>query len=228
MFDLPSGDELQGPVREVVELGERVPDSVIAIAVSFAAYLIGSLSEDLFTRLLGTLPAARQLSVEPVSRRQDLSGPAAATPSGEATSRQPPITTDTTSAQNPEGQLRIEESSGMSGSQIEPSPQEAAQQAIEQGAVQQEIARLGNSVERLESENTLRLALVPPLAVLAVYLMIAQNLLWGLTLALVPAFLAQIKSRRSASRKRRQRARNSFKQPSSPPYAHSHSGDPSR
>ena len=76
VLDLPSGDELDAPVREVVDLAQRVPDSVVAIAVSFAAYLIGSLSEDLFTRLSRRLPAARQLSVEPLSRREDLPGPA--------------------------------------------------------------------------------------------------------------------------------------------------------
>ena len=195
IFDLPSGNELDGPVREVVELAQRVPDSAVAIALSFAAYLIGSLSEDLFTRLLRTLPAARQLSVEPVSRRQDLSGPAAATPSGEAAS---PIATNITSAQNPEGELRESTSLPPTRAHLQDqlgSPPVPAQQAIEQGAVQQEIARLGNSIERLESEDTLRLALLPPLAVLATYLMIAQNLLWGLTLVCVPAFLAQIKSR---------------------------------
>jgi hypothetical protein len=118
------------------------------------------------------------LSVEPVSRRQDLAGPAAV-PRGaapEATNAEP----------------HAAESDTAPTGQPQPPPPQEAQQQVEQGVVQQEIARLSNSIDRLQSENALRQALLPPLATLAVYLSFAQKWVWGLALALVPAFLAQI------------------------------------
>jgi hypothetical protein len=197
IFDLPSEDALQGPAREVVDLAEPVPDSAIAIAVSFAAYLIGSISEDLFTRLLSSIPGARQVAVLPISLRRDLSGPAATSSGGESPShRAAPMTYSGVAETTASGDAELTSSPRTSAPQPEPHPlQEPAQQQLEQGAVQQEIARLGNSIERLESENALRLALVPPLATLACYLAIAQDWLWALSLTFVPAFLAQIRDR---------------------------------
>jgi hypothetical protein len=59
--------EAGGPVGELVELGGEVSDATLAVAASFAAYLVGSLSEDGFRRLLTSVAVAnvsREITVE--------------------------------------------------------------------------------------------------------------------------------------------------------------------
>ncbi len=65
-----------GKVKEIVELGEHLSPAALAVAASFVAYLLGSLSEDLFRRALAarfdreiTYPEAHpEADVDPFSQ----------------------------------------------------------------------------------------------------------------------------------------------------------------
>jgi hypothetical protein len=48
VVDVPERAELSGPLAQVAELGDLLTPVGVGVAASFAAYLIGSLSEDLF------------------------------------------------------------------------------------------------------------------------------------------------------------------------------------
>jgi len=123
-----------GRIHEVVELGEKLSPAGLGVAASFVAYLIGSLSEDVFGRrfIRGFLPPSMRAKVSYEVKR------------------------------NQADFIRL------SGSFKE-----------------SQLARIENDADRFKAERELRVAILPPLLALIVFLTIVEGPLWlvGLLLA---------------------------------------------
>ena len=139
----------EGVVGRVVELGGVVTDAALAVAASFAAYLIGSLSEDFFRawliRLVHTFVWLPDIEAE--------------------------------------ARLEVEN--------IDTSTLDAA-------TIDAEIAKLENTASRLDAESSLRIAIVPPLVAIYVYLVV-DSWWWLLAGIFLPLLLVQALLRSSDS-----------------------------
>jgi hypothetical protein len=140
-----------GAIGELVDLGGVVSDVALAGAASFIAYLIGSLSEDAFGRVLNN--AVRSLTEDPSRPRH--------------------LATETPSEFR-EWRYQMQSWEEMS-----------------ERFRESEIARLGNQSDRMGAERDLRIAILPPLTVIIVYLSVTDSWWWALGLLLVPALAVQ-------------------------------------
>jgi len=134
---------IAGPIGELHQLGANLPTAAVGAAASFVAYLVGSLSEDLFGRGLNVLVGslADERSFFRVGRRY----------------------------------FREDRYS----------------EELTDSFLEAQIRRLENSADRLRSESDLRIALLPPMIALIVYMGVVDRAWWFLALVLAPVFFAQ-------------------------------------
>jgi len=132
-----------GKVRDVVELGRKLNPAALAVAASFVAYLLGSLSEDLFRRTL----------ISRVRRR---------------------VSFNIDSARAPEARE----------SQVFADTSESFRET--------QVVRLENEADKLSAESDLRLAILPPLVALILFLTINERALWLLGLVFAAGLGAQV------------------------------------
>lgn len=114
-----------GPISDLVDLGEAATDVGLGIAASFVAYLVGSLSEDLFLRWF----------------------------------------------------IRWMDKMGLK--QRYAGDSEDVERIADAELMREELSRLENSADRAQAEARLRVALVPPLLAIVIYLMASDSLLWA-------------------------------------------------
>jgi len=127
-----------GKVKEIEELGRKLNPATLAAVASFVAYLLGSLSEDLFKRGLTSLA---RTSSEP---------------------------------------RRIPRIDGHQSDDMTESFRET------------QIVRLENAADRSNAEGDLRVAILPPLVALILYLAINERPVWLLGLVFAAGLAVQV------------------------------------
>jgi hypothetical protein len=143
----------QGEVKGLVELGEKLNPAAVAAVASFVAYLVGSLSEDVFGRLLRLAIPPQQFKRTPGIPPDSLIGIHGL------------IQDPTTAILDRATKSTREEFEELTG---------AVRTA--------EMGRLENTADRLRAESDLRVAILPPLVVLLAYLSINEHAWWLLGL----------------------------------------------
>jgi hypothetical protein len=133
-----------GKVKEIEELGQKLNPAALATVAAFVAYLIGSLSEDLFKRALKRMAQA------------------AAT-------------------QGPERRPLLDEN--FSAEAIDD---------MSESFREAQVTRLENESDRHNAEGDLRVAILPPLVALIVYLAVDERSLWLVGLIFTAGLALQV------------------------------------
>ena len=173
-------NDAPGPFQELLEVLPALGTTATAIAISFIAYLIGSVSQDLFGQLLPhglgplstlvpTRPSVAELQlVRNMNMLRDLAGPASQ-----------------------------EEQSWKAVVECLQGGLQALRDIRSEGASESEKPEALRPM--VEAEAALRVAIIPPFTALFVVLTVQESLVWASGLVLAAAFLIQAVARAAES-----------------------------
>ena len=188
----PTRGDAPGPINDLLELSDSFGDVLTGVALSFIAYLIGSLSQDLFGQALprGAARLARRFSSRDLMRIDFARLLSALRESIRALADAPEDERYKFFGDVGEGLGRT---------------REALREAEQAGASQTEKPEALRPM--IEAEEDLRVSIVPPLVALFGYLVAVDGLVWLVGLAFSLALYVQAAARHAQARFLAQQAR---------------------